>query len=52
MGDSLSNINGMAINYLPKCKNQRKVSFLNETLPSDDGVTFVVSMNFLEAPYD
>ena len=23
----------MAIKYLPKCKNQRKVSFLNETLP-------------------
>ncbi len=32
MGDSLININEMAINYLPKCKNQRKVSFLNETL--------------------
>ncbi len=27
------NINEMAINYLPKSKNQRKVSFLNETLP-------------------
>ncbi len=34
MGDSLININKMAINYLPKCKNQRKVSFLNEALPN------------------
>ena len=33
MGDFVININEMAINYLPKCKNQRKVSFLNETLP-------------------
>ena len=33
MGDSLINIYEMAINYLPKCKNQRKVLFLNETLP-------------------
>ena len=36
MGDSVININEMAINYLPKCKNQRKVSFLNETLPVVD----------------
>ena len=34
MGDSVININKMAINYLPKWKNQRKVSFLNETLPN------------------
>ncbi len=33
MGNSVININEMAINYFPKCKNQRRVLFLNETLP-------------------
>ncbi len=33
MGDSDINFNERAINYLKKSKNQRKVSFLNETLP-------------------
>ena len=44
MGDSVKKINEIAINYLPKSKNQRKVSFLNEMLPSIN-ITFGLPSN-------